>query len=202
MPCIYLILCGLFTTLLPASSWAECWGEASARYGVPVPLLKAVAQVESSNRARVIARNTNGSLDYGFMQINDWWLPKLKAYRIGVEELLNPCTSLHVGAWILAQNIRQMGYGWEAIGAYGAGTSPKKVEARRKYAGKVWKALGQVERIEGRKDGMRLAPPVAVPAVAADSMHNGATPVGTPASPETAAEGKRGILVVDLGGEL
>ena len=120
-----------------------CWAEASNRYGVPVDLLKAVAQVESSNRARVIARNTNGSLDIGFMQINDWWLPALAAQGIGKNELLDACTNLHVGAWILKQGIDRYGYNWQGIGAYGAGTSPKKDHVRMRYANKVFRALGR-----------------------------------------------------------
>lgn len=135
---LFLLLFGLAD-----ETYADCWEEASGRYNVPVTLLKAIAEVESSNRARVVAVNTNGTQDYGFMQINDFWLPTLKRYGIGVDELMDPCTSLNVGAWILAQNIRQMGYGWEAVGAYGAGTRKDKAAARAKYARKVWKVLDQ-----------------------------------------------------------
>lgn len=124
-----------------AADAEPCWAEASSRYGVPVDLLKAVAQVESSNRARVIARNTNGSLDIGFMQINDWWLPQLAQHGIGKNELLDACTNLNVGAWILKQGIDRYGYNWQGIGAYGAGTSPKKDKTRLIYANKVFRAL-------------------------------------------------------------
>lgn len=154
---LFLLLFGLAD-----ETYADCWEEASGRYNVPVTLLKAIAEVESSNRARVVAVNTNGTQDYGFMQINDFWLPKLKRYGIGVDELMDPCTSLNVGAWILAQNIRQMGYGWEAVGAYGAGTRKDKAAARVKYARKVWKVLdrqiaGEVNR-KGSKTTDSLQP--------------------------------------------
>ncbi|MDD5395008.1 MAG: lytic transglycosylase domain-containing protein [Thiothrix sp.] len=122
---------------------APCWAEAASRHSVPVELLRAVAQVESSNRARVIAQNTNGSLDIGFMQVNDWWLPKLREYGIGKDELMDACTNLNVGAWILKQGIDRYGYNWQGIGAYGAGTDPKKDNVRMTYANKVFRALGQ-----------------------------------------------------------
>jgi soluble lytic murein transglycosylase-like protein len=120
-----------------------CWAEAASRHGVTVDLLRAVAHVESSNRARVIAQNTNGSLDIGFMQVNDWWLPKLREYGIGKNELMDACTNLNVGAWILKQGIDRYGYNWQGIGAYGAGTDPKKDQVRMTYANKVFRALAQ-----------------------------------------------------------
>lgn len=119
-----------------------CWADAAQRYGVSVDLLKAVAHVESSNRARVIAQNTNGSLDIGFMQINDWWLPKLKEYGISKDTLVDDaCINLNVGAWILRQGIDRYGYNAQGIGAYGAGTAPDKEQTRITYANKVFKAL-------------------------------------------------------------
>ncbi len=130
---------------LTPTAHATCWQEASKRYNVPISLLQAIAFVESSNRARIVALNTNGSMDYGFMQINDFWLPELRKYHIGTAELMDACTSVNVGAWILAQNIQQMGYNWEAIGAYGAGTKKDKATARRKYAEKVWKAMNRIQ---------------------------------------------------------
>jgi hypothetical protein len=121
-----------------------CWEDAAKRYSVPVELLKAVAHVESSNRARVIARNSNGSLDIGYMQINDWWLPKLAEYGIDKDALVDDaCTNLNVGAWILRQGIDRYGYNAQGIGAYGAGTSPKKEQTRITYANKVFRALEQ-----------------------------------------------------------
>lgn len=130
-----------------------CWAEASRRHGVPVELLKAVAEVESSNRARVIARNANGSTDIGFMQVNDWWLPKLAAFGIGKAELLDACTNLKVGAWILRQGIDRYGYNWQGIGAYGAGTSPKKDPVRMNYAHKVFRTLERQRRQSGHDPG-------------------------------------------------
>ena len=53
--------------------------------------------------------------------------------RFDRQRLLDPCINTHVGAWILAQNIRRHGYGWDAVGAYNA-RSPVK---RNAYAHRV-----------------------------------------------------------------
>ncbi len=161
---IWLLALGVMPAGIASAAAEPCWADASSRYGVPVDLLKAVAQVESSNRARVIARNTNGSLDIGFMQINDWWLPKLAQHGIGKSELLDACTNLQVGAWILKQGIDRYGYNWQGIGAYGAGTSPKKDNTRRIYANKVFRALAQQRGNAGAIDVAGVQPAQTAPA--------------------------------------
>ena len=67
---------------------------------------------------RAVGRNSNGTRDIGLMQINSAWLPTLSTFGIGERDLFDPCVSIHVGAWILAGNIRRLGYTWDAVGAY------------------------------------------------------------------------------------
>jgi len=125
-----------------AESWA-CWEQASARYGVPAELLYAIAKVESGlNPAAIGDNRKNGGVGTGYgvglMQIDSSWLPRLKReFGITREHLFEPCLNLHVGAWILADNIARMGYNWDAVGAYNAKTSWKRV----RYARKVNDAL-------------------------------------------------------------
>lgn len=57
------------------------------------------------------------------MQINPWWLPRIERFKITPRKLYEPCTNIHVGAWILAQNFRDYGRNWNSIGIYNAGTS-------------------------------------------------------------------------------
>ena len=112
----------------------NCWLTVSEKYKIPTYLLFAIAMVESSLNADAQNVNTNGSVDHGYMQINNWWFPKLASYKIMPTDLRQPCVSIHVGAWILAQNFYQMGYSWQAIGAYNA-RDPYK---RWLYAQKVY----------------------------------------------------------------
>jgi soluble lytic murein transglycosylase-like protein len=115
-----------------------CWDLSGERYQISPALLYAIAKTESGLNPRAINKsNANGSIDYGLMQINSFWLPALAKHGITKEHLFDPCTSIEVGAWILAQNAKQLGYNWNMVGAYNA-RSPDK---RLVYARKVYKSL-------------------------------------------------------------
>lgn len=113
----------------------NCWLTVAQKYNIPTYLLFAIAMVESELNPTAINRNTNKSTDFGYMQINDSWNPTLKKYGIEPKDLANPCVSIHVGAWILADNFYRMGYSWKAIGAYNARDDYKRwVYAQKVYA--------------------------------------------------------------------
>ncbi|GLW61529.1 hypothetical protein Hthe01_18780 [Hydrogenophilus thermoluteolus] len=123
--------------LVTGTASAACFDEAAARYGVPADLLRAISRVESGGNPMAVNQNKDGSRDIGHMQINSRWLPVLKRYGIDEQRLFDSCINTYVGAWILAKNIRSIGYNWEAIGAYNA-VSPDK---RARYARKVAEVL-------------------------------------------------------------
>lgn len=112
--------------LFSLSSHAHCFEQAGARYGIAPVLLEAISTVESGGNPQARNLNRDGSEDLGHMQINSRWLGILSSYGIDRQKLLDPCLNTHVGAWILAQNIRQHGYGWEAVGAYNARSPAKR----------------------------------------------------------------------------
>ena len=114
-----------------------CWDDAATRYQVSSALLYAIARTESGLNPQAIGHNRNGSRDIGLMQINSAWLPTLASHGIGERDLFEPCTNIHVGAWILAGNVSRFGYTWEAVGAYNA-ASPG---LRRAYIEKVRRQL-------------------------------------------------------------
>ena len=64
------------------------------------------------------------------MQINSSWLPTLAGHGIAEHHLFDACTSIHVGAWILAGNVSRLGYTWEAVSAYKA----RSASLRRSYS--------------------------------------------------------------------
>jgi soluble lytic murein transglycosylase-like protein len=129
-----------------SSAQAFCFAEAANRYGVDEQLLIAIAKVESNFNPKARHINKDKTWDTGLMQINSSLLPKLSKYQITEQSLLNPCTSAHLGAWVLAQSIRFYGPTWRAVGGYGAGLLPEKEVARQVYAGKVERALAQLKK--------------------------------------------------------
>lgn len=127
-------LAGLVAMAATGSAQA-CWEQAASKYGVSAQLLYAIAKTESSLQAKAVNRaNNNGSYDVGLMQINSSWLPMLGRYGIREKDLYEPCVSIEVGAWILAQNIRSHGYTWAAVGAYNTPNPERGLQyARRVY---------------------------------------------------------------------
>ena len=120
-----------------------CWEEAATRYQVNSNLLHAIARTESGLNPLAIGRNRNGSRDIGIMQINSRWLPTLATYGIAEHDLFEPCTNIHIGAWILAGNIYRLGYTWDAVGAYNA----SRPDLRRAYVEKVRRHLAPASAV-------------------------------------------------------
>ena len=122
---------------LPGLARADCLDDAATFQKVSVSLLRGIAQVESGMNPNALNTNTNGTVDIGLMQINSTWLPTLAREGITRESLFDACTNAYVGAWILSQNIRQLGANWTAIGAYNAASPDKRLA----YARKVYDAI-------------------------------------------------------------
>ena len=136
----------LLLLLLSQSAWANCWDRAAHYYHIDPYLLFSIAQVESGLNPYAIGRNDDGSRDVGLMQINSSHFPELA--RKGIDEyrlLTQPCTSIMVGASILADMIKVYGYNWEAVGAYNAGLKKENYPQRMKYAHKVWAKYQQLK---------------------------------------------------------
>jgi len=133
--------------LLASRANADCFEQAAVRYDVPAELLRAVAWVESGalDAAKAENRNPNGTRDIGRMQINTSHLPQLSGYGIDERSLRDECTSIHVGAWLLAHGIARYGLTWEAVGSYNVGcralSSAECSRRRNLYAWRVAKAL-------------------------------------------------------------
>jgi len=77
------------------------------RLEIPVNLLFALIQVESGFKTNLIARNQNGSADYGIMQCNSRTFPKYTS-----EELLDLRTNLKLGSEYLVK-MKKAHTSWE-----------------------------------------------------------------------------------------
>jgi soluble lytic murein transglycosylase-like protein len=126
--------------------YERCFEQAGLQYDISPLLLRAVAKTESNFVPSAIHRNSDGSYDYGIMQINSRWERKIG--RRGWLHLREPCYNIHVGAWILSQCMGRYGYTWEAVGCYNAVHRKKRLA----YARKVSVTLREIARSE---DGSR-----------------------------------------------
>ena len=123
--------------VMGGKAYAFCFAEAGEEFQISPQLLESIARTESNLNSRAINRNSNGSADYGLMQINSYWL---KTFGLSGETLLNDaCYNTRVGAWVLKQCIDRYGYNWEAVGCYNAASKTK----RARYAWKVYNNLAK-----------------------------------------------------------
>lgn len=109
----------------------ECFEHAAQRRHIDVNLLLAIGHVESRYRPWEINTKTGA---IGVMQIMPFHLRWLQRYGIERNDLLDGCTNVNVGTFLLADFIRMYGNTWRAVGAYGAGIAPDKEIARIRYA--------------------------------------------------------------------
>ena len=129
---ILLLLLGVQAVSMEAAL-GFCFDEAGIRYGISPHLLYAISKGESSFNPIAINYNTNGSYDFGLMQINSSWEPTLRRMGISWDSLADPCTNVMVGAWVLSHCIRDYGYTWSAVGCYNSRTPSK----RDRYAARI-----------------------------------------------------------------
>jgi soluble lytic murein transglycosylase-like protein len=126
-------------------------------WGVPPSLAMAIAKVESDFRPFTVnvqgkshymndresslaliekASSRRQSYDVGLMQINSYWVNKLK---LNPAEVLEPRINIIIGCWILSEELKRYGMNWKAIGAYHTPVG-KNPERARAYANKVLNA--------------------------------------------------------------
>lgn len=118
-----------------------CFENAAKRRNISVDLLRAIGHVESRYRPWV-TNAKSGAI--GVMQIMPFHLTWLRKYGIERNDLLDGCTNINVGAFLLADFIRMYGSTWRAVGAYGAGIAPDKERARAEYARLVRTSLERI----------------------------------------------------------
>ena len=112
--------------------------DAASLYGVDPNLLRAIAWQESRGHSRAVGvLLPDGNRALGLMQINTVHLPRLRRAGISVQHLFDPCVSLKVGAWVLADCMTRKGASWAAVGCYFAGPASKATQAQASYVASV-----------------------------------------------------------------
>jgi soluble lytic murein transglycosylase-like protein len=121
------------------TAYAFCYEEAGAIYGIAPRLLWTISKGESNFNPAAVNYNTNGTYDFGLMQINSSWAPTLRKMGIPWNMLADPCTNVKVGAWVLAQCVSDYGYTWAAVGCYNSRTPSK----RDRYAARIARLMSR-----------------------------------------------------------
>lgn len=131
----------IFLSALCSSRTAHgfCFDEAGAMYGIAPRLLWTISKGESNFNPLAVNHNSNGSYDFGLMQINSSWAPTLKKMGISWGSLADPCTNVKIGAWVLAQCMQDYGYTWAAVGCYNSRTPSK----RDRYAARIARLMSR-----------------------------------------------------------
>lgn len=127
------------------------------QWGAPPSLAMAIANVESGfhpwainiqgkshymdsrESALSLIRRASAqrkSYDIGLMQINSYWLRRLK---LDPADVLDPRINVIIGCWILSEELKRYGMTWRAIGAYHTPIDKNPTRARA-YANKVLRA--------------------------------------------------------------
>lgn len=120
----------------------HCIVLAANLYSVPPAALYSIAQVESSGNPLAVNHNSNGTTDYGLMQINSIWFKKLKSVGFDTEKVkTDACTSAKAGAYILNQTLQEShGDLWKALGYYHS----HNPEYMRRYQAKLWRSMQKI----------------------------------------------------------
>jgi len=146
----------LVMSLLMRKADAFCFQEAGETYGVSPLLLEAIMVVESQGDPGAINYNTDGSYDFGLMQINSSWA---RPWGLEVWSTLgDPCFNVYAGAHVLAGCIEQYGKTWEAVGCYNARTKHKKIDYVQKVK-VVFERLKAEKEEEKSGEGCRARDP-------------------------------------------
>jgi hypothetical protein len=75
----------------------ECINKAAITYFVRASIIISVLNTESG-KPGMANINKNGTVDYGPMQVNSIWLPKVEPYGYTVQKLqFDPCSNVMIG---------------------------------------------------------------------------------------------------------
>jgi hypothetical protein len=119
----------------------SCIHQAAVQYQVPAQIIVSVLKTEDG-RTGVAKQNTNGSYDFGPMQINSIWLPIIAKYGYTQADIENNgCMNVKVGTWILSQSLTQQTKLWQGVGNYHSHT----VTLNQRYAEKAHRIYNSIQ---------------------------------------------------------
>lgn len=137
-PC-RVVLAGVIGSLFSTAHAKEgdCFELAARWQNVNANILRAISIKENRRCDATVAKNTNGSVDVGCMQINSVHFSELSAHGVTKSDLYDSCKNIFVGARHYKKMIVKYGNTWTAVGAYHSET-PKYRDAYANDVYKIW----------------------------------------------------------------
>ena len=84
----------------------SCAFDVGPKYGVPVNVVMAVAEVEGA-KPNTVSRNRDGSVDVGRMQVNSVHFDQLAQHGITPGHLMEPgCYPVELATWMIARHMQ------------------------------------------------------------------------------------------------
>jgi len=121
----------------------DCINAAVIAYHVKPTLILSVIQKEGGKNGQAV-KNKDRTFDYGIMQINQRWLPKIAAYGYTKEDIqYDPCKNILVGTWIIAMHLSKNIPPWVAIGNYHS----KTPSLNKKYRDGVYETYKKISMV-------------------------------------------------------
>lgn len=117
----------------------ECVVQVSRQYQLPLEIMLGLLAQEGGRLGDKLHRH-DGSYDFGPMQVNSFWLPKVAPYGVSENHLRwHGCYNVAVGGWILRyEQGRAGGDIWRAVGRYYTPSKPALATAyMRRVADKI-----------------------------------------------------------------
>jgi soluble lytic murein transglycosylase-like protein len=137
---VFLLLSIHFTWATAYAADDFCFEKAGKLYGIPPRLLEAISWAESRHVPDALNLNSNGSMDFGHMQINSLWVSEIGDTYL---ELDDPCFCTQVAAYILSGCIEKYGCDSDALSCYNSGRPLNKLKGDLKK--RVQKYVRMVE---------------------------------------------------------
>lgn len=123
-----------------------CVDQASHDFRVPRVVILLILDAEAG-WVGAASPNTNGSYDYGPMQVNSSWLPTFARFGITRDMLQNhACTNIYAGTWLLSKLMAEHTQIVDVIANYHSPTLKYQLQYLDLVRGKLVKRLIQMEQ--------------------------------------------------------
>jgi len=128
----------------------SCINQAAVMARVPATLIISILKTEGG-KVGMVNRNTNGTYDYGPMQINSIWENTINKAGFTLSDIqYNPCINVAIGAYILSRNIKENPSVWTGVGNYHSHTDSKNFIYHQKVS-RIYFALNEYLNEKSKK---------------------------------------------------